>query len=272
MPLVARKHTPSWARGFARRKSGSAYPGLWDGLVGAWFPSLGPTGLTLRDIGGYDNHGTLTLMDPATDWVTTERGWALDFDGVNGIVSIPHSNIFDFSGPFSVGLLFRFTANPGATRHGLVTHKTGNTADGWGLTTLPANGRIFLEFNNFGWNTGDNPDLQGTEWRWLVAMFDQGGTSELWVDAQQYNTLDTSSKTITAVNEPLTLARYSAGSTEVPIQAASLSIWDRFLQPNEIQQLYHDPLALVRPRAMMFPVAAAAGNRRRRLILLGASA
>jgi hypothetical protein len=56
------------------------------GLVGAWCPSLGPSGYTLLDRSGRGNHGTLTNMDAATDWVGTPGGWALDFDGTNDYV------------------------------------------------------------------------------------------------------------------------------------------------------------------------------------------
>ena len=72
---------PSYQAGYARNASESENPKLWDGLVGAWMPSLGVTGETLRDVSGNGNHGTLTNMDAASDWVATSKGLALDFDG-----------------------------------------------------------------------------------------------------------------------------------------------------------------------------------------------
>jgi len=59
------------------------YASLRQGLVGAWCPSLGPSGNTLIDRSGYGNHGTLTNMDAGTDWVGSRYGWALDYDGVD---------------------------------------------------------------------------------------------------------------------------------------------------------------------------------------------
>lgn len=59
------------------------YPQLQNGLVGDWCPNLGYSGSLLLDRSGYGNHGTLTNMDPATDWVVSEGKMALDFDGVN---------------------------------------------------------------------------------------------------------------------------------------------------------------------------------------------
>ena len=62
------------------------------GIVGCWSPSLGASGYLLRDVSGRNNHGTLTNMDPGTDWVPSERGLVLDYDGSNDAVvmgSIP---------------------------------------------------------------------------------------------------------------------------------------------------------------------------------------
>jgi len=66
----------------------SAYPELWNGVVGYWAPCLGPTGLRLHDVSRYGNWGTLTNMDAASDWVINGGQYALDFDGSNDFVDI----------------------------------------------------------------------------------------------------------------------------------------------------------------------------------------
>lgn len=82
--------TPSRGQGYARNKAQSAFANLWDGLVGHWAPPLGPTGLTLFDVSGNGNHGALTNMDAATDWVVGEKGYALDYGGASDFVDIPN--------------------------------------------------------------------------------------------------------------------------------------------------------------------------------------
>ena len=67
----------------------SEYPHLWNGVVGAWCPSLGPTGTRLHDVSGKGNWGTLTNMDAATDWTVSGGQYALDFDGTNDYVRVP---------------------------------------------------------------------------------------------------------------------------------------------------------------------------------------
>jgi hypothetical protein len=75
---------PSYASGYASPITGGmAHESLWDGVVGAWCPSLGATGGTLRDLSGNHRHGTLTNMDPATDW----QPEGLDFDGTSDYVT-----------------------------------------------------------------------------------------------------------------------------------------------------------------------------------------
>lgn len=67
----------------------SAYPSLWRGCVGAWCPSLGSSGSRLHDYSRRMNWGTLTNMDPATDWVVSGGAYALDFDGADDVVTVP---------------------------------------------------------------------------------------------------------------------------------------------------------------------------------------
>ena len=63
------------------------YASLRQGLVGAWCPSLGASGYRLIDRSGNNNHGTLTNMDPGTDWIPSGGKLALDFDGTDDYVA-----------------------------------------------------------------------------------------------------------------------------------------------------------------------------------------
>jgi hypothetical protein len=56
-------------------------------IVGRWVPSAGATGFRLVDRSGRSNHGTLTNMDPASDYVASGGKLALDLDGSNDFVS-----------------------------------------------------------------------------------------------------------------------------------------------------------------------------------------
>ena len=93
---------PSW-QDFGTHDE-SAYPELWDGVVGAWAPCLGPTGSRLHDHSRRSNWGTLTNMDNATDWVVSDGQYALDFDGVDDGIACSNNSVIDqaISGTVSV--------------------------------------------------------------------------------------------------------------------------------------------------------------------------
>ena len=60
---------------------------LRQGLIRAWCPSLGASGLTLIDRSGQNAHGTLTNMAGQVNWQASGSGVALNFDGVNDYVA-----------------------------------------------------------------------------------------------------------------------------------------------------------------------------------------
>ncbi len=66
----------------------SAAPSLWYGSIGAYAPQLGETGNNLYDLSPNKHHGVLTGVDVGTDWINTDEGKALTFDGVAGQADI----------------------------------------------------------------------------------------------------------------------------------------------------------------------------------------
>ena len=60
---------------------------LRQGLIRAWCPSLGASGLTLIDRSGRNAHGTLINMGGQDNWQASGSGVALNFDGSNDYVA-----------------------------------------------------------------------------------------------------------------------------------------------------------------------------------------
>jgi hypothetical protein len=60
---------------------------LRQGLIRAWCPSLGASGLTLIDRSGQNAHGTLTNMAGQVNWQGSGSGVALNFDAANDYVA-----------------------------------------------------------------------------------------------------------------------------------------------------------------------------------------
>lgn len=124
----------SYSNGFAPRDGQPLYPELWRGCVGAWAPCLGPTGVTLRDWSGFGNHGTLTNMDAAGDWVPSQGRYTLDFDGTDDVVAVGNapSLQFNFTDRFSFSAWIKTTATTG----GIIGKRS---TTGWYFTIDGAN-------------------------------------------------------------------------------------------------------------------------------------
>ena len=75
---------------------------LATGLVFAHFGRL-PLSTHYHDDSLYYNHGTLTAMDPTTDWVLDLlHGWVLDFDGSDDFVDLSQSKALQPTAALSV--------------------------------------------------------------------------------------------------------------------------------------------------------------------------
>ena len=107
----------------ASRGALSEAPELWRSLR---FAICGASGAGDKwfDLSGYGNNGTLTNMDPATDWVTSPYGRALDFDNVETPQYVDIGQVVN-GYPFSLLCLTRIDV---ATRGGFVS--VASSADG----------------------------------------------------------------------------------------------------------------------------------------------
>ena len=233
---------PSYQSGYARNASESENPNLWDGLVGAWMPSLGVTGETLRDVSGNGNHGTLTNMDAASDWVATSKGLALDFDGSNDFVdtgidpsfdALTISCWFQYSNTYLRVALGRYTEwyNPGVfriTANGIIGLGDQAPSGGYG-EMLPSSSLTF--------STG----------QWVNTVFTYDGkTYRSYHQGIAGGTLNRTHTFASSGSQNIWIGR----RTSVPTYAnyflgniTNTSIYNRALSPTEIKQLYVDSLA-----------------------------
>ena len=245
---------PSW--GDFGTHDESAYPELWDGVVGAWCPSLGPTGLRLHDHSRRSNWGTLTNMDAATDWVVSGGQYALDFDGSNDYVTgIGSISSFAFiPNPFIFTLAIWFNLNNLTTRCSLI----GNTNTGAE--------RGFLLIHEFGAGLGTNAirmlvthgtvgetrDLRSADsvvvsgWNFAAIVgMGSAAASKIYVNGVGVSTTVAQDWALTAGDATRSLSLGNDTRSAVvenilwtPGRIDDTKIWNRALTANEIQQLY----------------------------------
>jgi len=260
MRLLLPTHTPSYKGGYAHSKAEAKYPQLWPGLVGAWFPSLGPSGSTLRDVSNRGNHGTLTNMDPATDWVIAGKkglGWALDFDGGDDYVTFGDKSDFELP-RYSYAFWLRAVSAPDVA---VITQPILNGAGeqfhfSWGHTS-PAYRQSFMHKDSGGWKPAQIPDtLSGGVWYHLAATYN-GSYIRGFLDGRQVVQVSAGTPNVSAGDLFLNRPSY-----ELACKIALFEVWNRPLPLDQIQLLHARPMALLEWERKWWPVGAVETGQR----------
>ncbi len=174
----------TFTTGVAINRNQSAYPHLWDGLVGIWSPELGKQGSKLYDFSPRKHHATLTNMDASTDYVSGKYGYALNYDSVNDYLDIGNiPEINDASQDLS--FVFWLKTPNALTSNAIFTYDDNDSL-------APAVDFYCMFKTNFTiggigdsteWNTGyASSNLQDDKWHLIAIVLD--GTNEyLYVDS-----------------------------------------------------------------------------------------
>jgi len=228
---------PSFSTGYAKNASESANPNLWKGLVGAWMPSFGVTGGTLKDVSGNGNDGTLTNMDAATDWVATSKGLALDFDGSGEHVNcgyILNEEIDDaltmtclckpavfggFQNIFAKPFLYWLHQEQSVNRFRFKIRATS------GIQQVQADVPITLGQTYF-----------------LTGVMSQN-TIEIYIDGKFYASQSFTGSLDRSSIYDLKIAGWIGTADDFTGSVGNASIYNRALSPAEIKQLYRNPSA-----------------------------
>lgn len=240
------------------------YASLREGLVGAWIPSVSGSGLLLPDLSGQGNNGALTNMD-ASDWVSSQYGRALDFDGTNDHVNLGSSVLLHPATCFSVGGWCRIkTTVPSFQR--LISSRSGlNTSDGF-ILSFTSGAPRFLVGNGTAFVTATaNPDVAtDTRWHHYIGTY-SSGTSRFYIDGILQNS---ASVTVQHGNSTVLLGGDPSLNAIVFLngQLDDVRIYNRALSDPEIKLLASRPGIGLRPQRRTMYYAPPTGARRRRIL------
>ena len=282
--MIIRQSLPSFKSGFARSAGESANPSLWKGLVGAWVPALGVTGVTtLRDVSGNGNHGTMNGSMTIDDWVAGERGYALDFDGSSDYVDIANPDKF---APHDDNWTFVSRFKTSVAANGRIVSAI-NTAGGEWLQLVVVTTTGVLQFSA---DDGSDPNtimsssFAVNDGKWHQSVVQRNSftdTWRLWIDGAIADAVTNSGETsIDSIDELLIGAVWGSGGANVTPkrlffagQISEVRIYNRKLQDSEIAYDYANFLApfQLKPLTISLPAAAppAGGGNAGRLTLLG---
>jgi len=171
--------TPGYKSGFAAptRNRNYAYPSLWRGCIGAWCPSLGETGLVLKQHSGVGTDGTFNDMDEATAWVPSGGKTALEFDGVNDKVTT-ETNVLDGMGSVSLWLFSNSLSGASAA-----VYTGGSPASTWSGNIGTTSGgvvRSYISTHTF--NIINGATITTNAWTHVCITWISGGEFAIYTD------------------------------------------------------------------------------------------
>ncbi|MFQ5641449.1 MAG: LamG-like jellyroll fold domain-containing protein [bacterium] len=213
--------------------------------------SLGVQGTQLFDMSGNGNHGTLTNMDPATDWSVNQFGIYLDFDGVDDMVSFAskpadqitivgmvksdadgdskYPRIVEMPGYLLIGNRDSGAGNDNSLE--FVSLRSGNNGDWYSpVDSFPHGSTISFAVNYDSSLTANNPTL------WIDGI-SQAVTETVTPSGSQQSNAGTGY-----------LGNRAAANRSFDGRMHNIMYYKRILSGDEIQQLYLDPLAPFRQR------------------------
>lgn len=243
------KIVPGYKRGWATYGT-SAKPALWKDLVGAWAPFLGPTGNTLRDHNGRDNHATIN----GATWLTRALGFngSSDYVELNNPASLKPailtiSSLVFLDSTFTESFPKVIDGNNGSYGYQLFFN---TTSDDYAFAT--GDGGVGQVVGS-GISTKDI-------WLYLTGVFD-GTDNIIYVNGVERgrvsaNPIDYSAITTIRIGTRGSDARHWKG------KISSVFIWNRALHTSEISWLYRNPFALFEPQVspVGFIVVPGVGN------------
>lgn len=210
------------------------------GLVGYWSFEDGK-GSTITDFSGKGNTGTLTNMDPATDWVAGKRGKALDFDGSNDHVVIGGpSSIYGMTTDLSVFAWIKTTDTAWEAFSG------GNADDGgWGLSSFSSIGGTgqLTPLTGGTWRTSGHSNVSDGEWHHVgyTLSSDSGGTLQFYKDGVADGSAITSAGAHSNVGAAIRMgSENNAGSFPFTGQMDEARVYSRAITAAEVAALYTD--------------------------------
>jgi len=262
--MIIRQSLPSFKTGFARSAGESANPSLWKGLVGAWVPALGPTGTTLRDVSGRQNDGTLTSMDPGTDWVVKEKWYSLQFNGsTTEYISIGDPEILAIDQYASWCIWFYWLNYPGGsnTTH-LMSKRSAFATQDWQIYFTGTSGEITMSIGNSAATilfagTSITPSLNA--WHNLT-ITRNGSAWTMFLNGKSVAT-DSSATSIPNGTDVVTIGKAAQSFSSVRSTNGYISqskIYNRALTANEIAFDYANPLAPFRLKPLIIATGGAA--------------
>lgn len=233
--------------------------GIWNeqrncpgsGLVGHWKLDESSGSPTAADSAGA-NTGTLTNMDPATDWITGKIGNALDFDGADDYVNLGN---FHPVGAGDISISGWFTASNADTDKTIIADRnTGAGVPGFyaavckstaGACQPGLKGKLYFEIDDgtdYGAAYWSGAAVDDGSWHHFVASWARGQEPKIYIDGIENSTINNSFADVAGAVSPatnLTMGQRPNNQQRFQGKIDDLRIYNRALGAEDVSQLYN---------------------------------
>jgi len=253
---------------------------LTRGLIAWWKILPGASGgTTLRDIAG-GHHGTLSSMDPATDWVDGVKGQHLTFDGTDDYVEITTGESdfdLDYTDPWSIVAVVK---SPDVAAWRSVFGKGQTAADDYrGYAVQFRNDGTLTASLIYDYSTANRAEnwtsaaYDDDQWHHVVITYNGGGAAtdfKFFVDGVTVAANDAEVNTVTTslnTNHNPRIGTSADDANPFNGEIAEVALYGRVLLADEVYALYDEeqrgyPTMLRRlPRRTSFVPTAPAARR-----------
>lgn len=232
-------HSP----GLTTSRSDSANPTLWDGLIGAWSPILGPSGSVIRDYSGYGNHGDLTNTTPE---ISVFRRYVYLTGNDDIPTGLNSSEVLETGQPWSVLLYKKYISTPGGNRFAF-----GSSSGTPRFYVMLHNGvRYFWGWGNKNGLSNTGAPVRQGKWSQLVLTYDQANDFIWYVDGK-FSGQESYTGNGQFANAEIEISR-EASSNGLTHLIADARLYGRALRASEVALMWSDPLASYRRRRQVF--------------------
>jgi hypothetical protein len=179
------------------------------------------------DFSGYRRDGTLTNMDPSSDWVASGNGVALDFDGVNDYVTCRITVTYPLT--ISIWALSRTT-----TARSIIEVSPQSANDGWGVQV---NNTTALAYGATNGVASTGVAIRQSEWNHYAYTCTSSTSRLLYVNCIS-GVVETTNRTPAAITTVLFAASYNYGAySSASCQIDDVRIYGRVITSAEIKLL-----------------------------------
>jgi hypothetical protein len=205
--------------------------------VGWWKFDEGE-GTTAYDSSGNENNGTLTNMDPSTDYVSGKINTALEFNGVDDYVAIS-----SYEAPSEVTMsLWMYESGSSSSQAGILYSSNPSDATGdWGIRYNGTNIVKFRDYHGGIDNLVTIGEIIPNKWEHIVAVI--SGTSFIpYINGEQQTPVTLTQNHIARTLNNLRvghLGNYSASQYFFSGSINDVRIYNYALTEQQIQQIYN---------------------------------